>query len=104
MRDVTISVGVGRLSGSGLVHWRVEMLLIPELCAVRVFLVHVHVVEALHRHVSLVFHNGPVGTLQIRKASPSAWLDAFGLGFSDLRLAQPQDPSRAGPGIVSHNN
>src|ERR1700730_4557252 len=90
-----VVLGVRRLPGYILAHWSVEVLLVPQLRAVRIFLVHVHVVEALHRHVALVFHDGPVGALQIREAGAPARLDALGFGFRDPRLRQASNASRS---------
>src|SRR5690348_9107398 len=96
-----ICFGVRSLSGHGLAHRRVEMLLIPELRANRIFLKHVHMIKAFHGHVTLVLHNRSVRAFQIRKAGPSARLDACRFGLRDLRLGQSEQAAGAWPGIAA---
>src|ERR1700730_3392361 len=60
--DRAVGIGAGLLASGALARGRVEVLLIPGPCAERVFLVHVHVIEALLWHVPLVLDNGTVGT------------------------------------------
>ena len=55
-----------------------------------IFLVEVDVVEALCRHVALVFHDGALGTFEIREAGSTSGLNALGFGISDLRFGQSQ--------------
>src|SRR5262249_50892464 len=83
------------------VHWRVEMFLVPELRAERIFLVHVYVIETLGRHVPLVFDNGPVGTLQVRETGASGRLQTLRLAFSELGLGPSERSSGARQGIAA---
>jgi hypothetical protein len=57
-----VGIGAGLLASGALARGRVEVLLIPEPCGERVFLVHVQVIEAILWHVPLVLDNGTVGT------------------------------------------
>ncbi len=80
-------------------HGHIQVRLIPELRAERLLLVHVNVIEALGRHVALVFDERIVGTAQVGEPSAAGRLHAFGLGVSDLRAGQSQ--YAAVPGYVS---
>src|ERR1700680_1422814 len=56
-----LAIGFGVLRPAASSRYRgVEMLLIPELRAERIVLVHVDVIETLGGHVALVFDGGPV--------------------------------------------
>jgi len=55
----------------------------------------VDVVEALHRHVALVFHQRIVRAAQIREAGAAGRRDALGLGLGDARGGQAEHAARA---------
>ena len=90
-----------RWSWCGPRHRRVEVLLVPELRAERIVLVHVHVVEALGRMVAGVLDQGVVRTLHVAEAAAASRLDAGGLGLGDLRLRSARHAARARPGVAA---
>src|SRR5258706_98073 len=62
---------IGAERWSSLARRRLEMLLIPELSAQRVFLIHVDVIEALRRIISGVFDDRAIRPVQICEAAAS---------------------------------
>src|SRR5579864_4084550 len=77
------------------------MFLVPENGAKRIFLVHVHMVEPLRRHVALVFHNGAIGTLHISETCAPSGLYAIRLGIGYLRLCPAKRSFRARPAVAT---
>src|SRR5579859_4581772 len=45
----------------------IEMLVIPKFRAVRIFLKHMNVIEALGRHVTLIFDDGAIRRFEVRE-------------------------------------
>ena len=62
----------------------------------RLVLPHVDVVEALGRHVALVFHQRIIRRPQVREARAPRWLDAFGLGVGNPVERQAKHAARPG--------
>src|ERR1700680_3159171 len=79
----------------------IEMFLVPEHGAKRIFLVHVHVVESLRRHIALVFHDGAIGALHIREPRAAGRLYAIRLGIGNLRRGPAKRSSGARPSVAT---
>src|SRR6185312_5475517 len=79
----------------------VEVLLVPEQRAERVFLPHMDVVEALGRVVAGDLDQHFLRPLEIGEAAAALWLGAGGLGLGDLAAVEAERVADAGPGIAA---
>ncbi len=81
-------------------HRRVQMFLVPELRAERILVVHVHVVEALGRHVALHFDERIVRPPHVGEAGAANRLDVRPLRLFDSLLCQSKDAAGTGPRVA----
>src|SRR5690242_20813185 len=70
---------------------------VPLNRAQRMFVIHVHVVEALHLAGLRVFDERTVGSAQITETALPRWLHALGAHLQDLLLR-----GRPGQGVAGH--
>src|SRR5579871_2937027 len=103
LRTRYFAIGLGVLRSPPALR-RVEVLLIPELVAIGIFPVHVHVIEALRRHVALVLNGCAIKGLKVCKTGSARGLYPLRLGLFKLRLGSPERPSGSRQSIAAHEN
>src|SRR5690606_19999083 len=97
------SAGFVRYAGTApLKKWCVQVQLIPELCAIRILLVHVDVVEALDRAVSREFDDRIVWSADVAKAAFTRRLDTCSLCLRDLLGSPTKHSARTRISVAAH--
>ena len=98
-----MAAGFGHRHAAGAIlhHRGVEVLLVPELCAERVLLEHVHMVEPLGRESTQIFDDRAVGSLHVGEAAASRRLHPLDLRFGNLGIGETDHARRAGPGVAA---
>ena len=98
---VHVDLGQGRAAGAAGIDRRVEVGLVPELRAVRIVLVEMHVVEPLGRVIARVLHQRLVGAPHVAEAAGTGRLHAGGQSLRDLRLREAGRGALARPRIAA---